>query len=107
MLVIGVYTTEGVVNVSQKVAERTSILATFDANKVGQNDHGMYLVEFRFPNASANTWVLARRHFKGYIEVGNPTDSRGGKVFHFVPVETTQFNVNGCTGRIKPHNDTR
>lgn len=92
---------------SKTVAEKTSILATFDANKVNKNDHGLYLVEFRFPNAQANTWVLARRHFKGSIEVGNPVDSRGGKVFNFVAVEKTQFNVNGCTGRMKPHTDTR
>ena len=70
------------------------------------NNTKMHIVEFRFPNAQANTYVLARRHFKGHVEVGEPIDSRGAKVYNFVRVEETQFNVKGCTGKHKPYNET-
>lgn len=84
-----------------------SVYYALNSNGVKPNDYAMYLAEFRFPNAQADTWVLTRRHFAGHVEVGNPTDSRGGKVFNFVPIESSQFNVKGFTGRIKPFTDTR
>lgn len=71
------------------------------------NNTKMHIVEFRFPNAQANTYVLARRHFKGHVEVGEPIDSRGGKVFKFVRVEETPFKAQGATGKVREHNPTR
>lgn len=67
------------------------------------NDTKTHIVEFRFPNAQANTYVLARRHFKGGVEVGEPIESRGGKVYKYIRLEETPFNVKGCTGKTRLH----
>jgi hypothetical protein len=77
-----------------------SFLETLDRQNVGAEK---VLVEFRFPGADANTWVLARRHWKGGVEVGMPIESRGGKVYNFQRLETTQFNLSRCTGYIRPY----
>lgn len=81
-----------------------SFYYAFNSNKVRDGDSSMFIVEFQFPDAQASTWVLARRHFKGHIEIGEPVDSRGGKVFQFAKLEDTKFNISGCTGRMRPFN---
>lgn len=79
-----------------------SFVQVFDAHKV--KGFKPFQVEFKFPDAGAFTYVLARRHWKGGIEVGMPVESRGGKVYNYTRLENTQFNLARCTGRVKPFN---
>lgn len=80
-----------------------SFYHVFNKN-VPPTNYSMFLVEFQFPKALDKTWVLARRHAgTPNIDLGNAIESRGRKTYIWQPLTETTFNLNGCTGNIKPY----
>ena len=83
-----------------KDAKHETFYFVFNRHKLTEGK--MYLVEFRFPNAQDNTWVLTHRVSPSVVELGTPTVCRGRKTVIWTRLEETQFNIPGCTGRVKP-----